>query len=66
MTREFDENLHLIFYEYDIDGRNYWECQTCSSGGSVPDSRDPEIAAERSHPQRGVTHLATTNKRRWT
>ena len=68
MTHEFDSAaVHAIYYEDDEeDGRHYWECQTCSSAGSVPHHTDPELAAERSHHQRGVFNLSTTNKRRWT
>lgn len=67
MTYNFDSDAtHVIFYEYDVDDRNYWECQTCSSAGSVPAYRDPEIAAELSHHRHGIYQLSTTNKRRWT
>lgn len=63
-SSQAEPERHQIFYE-EVDGRNYWECQTCSSSGSTPEWGDPEIAAENSHRRVGIYHLNTVNKRRW-
>lgn len=44
----WQEQTHYVFY-FEEDGRQCWECETCSSGGSVGEFGDPELAAERAH-----------------
>lgn len=54
--------IHRIFYEQD-DKRQYWECQTCSSSGSVGPWGDVEEAAEKAHVRIGVAGISRVNKR---
>lgn len=62
---ESAREVHYIHYEDTsaYDGRQAWECTTCSSSGSVGEFGDPEAAAERSHARSGVTSLGTTTRR---
>jgi hypothetical protein len=45
---ERSSEVHYVSY-HEVDGRQYWECRTCSSGGSVGEFGDPELAAEEFH-----------------
>lgn len=57
-----DEETHYVYYFERDEGRQAWECQVCSRGGSVGEFGDPELHAEQMHAKDGVTRLAVTSR----